>query len=69
MARSGSSALRREYSSVRAAPCLGWMPRRKFGVLMFLHPGFRPLWPVIFFLPWLLLGAAYLLQWVLHRRP
>lgn len=36
---------------------------------MFLHPGFRPLWPVIFFLPWLLLGAAYILLWALQRRP
>jgi hypothetical protein len=36
---------------------------------MFPHPGFRPLWPVIFFLPWLLLGAAYILLWALHRRP
>jgi hypothetical protein len=27
---------------------------------MFVHAGFRPLWPVIFFLPGMLLGAAYL---------
>jgi hypothetical protein len=35
---------------------------------MFEHEGFRPLWPVIFFLPWLLLGAAYLVESVLHWR-
>jgi hypothetical protein len=29
---------------------------------MFAHTGFRPLWPVIFFLPWFLLGAGYLVQ-------
>jgi hypothetical protein len=35
---------------------------------MFEHEGFRPLWPVIFFLPWLLVGAAYLLESMLHLR-
>ena len=30
--------------------------------------GFRPLWPVIFFLPWLSLGIACLVASVLHRR-
>jgi hypothetical protein len=34
---------------------------------MLSHSGPRALWPVIFFLPWLLLGSAYLAQWVLHR--
>ena len=36
--------------------------------VMFAHSGYRPLWPLIFFLPWLLLGSAYLGGWVLHRR-
>lgn len=31
---------------------------------MFVHGGFRPLWPVIFFLPWFFLGVAYLLEWL-----
>ena len=35
---------------------------------MFVHAGFRSLWPVIFFLPWVLLSGAYLVAWVLHRR-
>ena len=35
---------------------------------MFENPGFRPLWPVILFLPLLLVGLGYLLDWVLHRR-
>jgi hypothetical protein len=35
---------------------------------MFEYRGLRPLWPVIFFLPWLLVGVAYLLEAVLHRR-
>jgi hypothetical protein len=35
---------------------------------MFVHTGFRPLWPVIFFLPWFLLGAAYILQAIAQRR-
>lgn len=34
---------------------------------MFVHAGFRPLWPVVFFFPWLLLGIAFLLQSV--RKP
>ena len=29
---------------------------------MFEHAGFRPLWPVIAFLPWILLGFAYLVR-------
>jgi hypothetical protein len=35
---------------------------------MFAHSGYRPLWPLIFFLPWLFLGSAYLGEWALHRR-
>ena len=35
---------------------------------MFGHAGFRPLWPVIFFLPWFFLGIAYLFESVLRRR-
>ena len=35
---------------------------------MFAHSGYRPLWPLIFFLPWLFLGSAYLGGWVVHRR-
>ena len=34
---------------------------------MFLHAGPRPLWPVIVFLPWFLLGFAYLLESLLRR--
>ena len=34
---------------------------------MLPHHGVRALWPVIFFLPWLLLGGAYLSEWALHR--
>lgn len=34
---------------------------------MFAHPGPRGLWPVIFFLPWFLLGSAYLGEWALDR--
>jgi hypothetical protein len=34
---------------------------------MFLHHGFRALWPVTFFVPWLLLGGAYLGEWTFHR--
>jgi len=38
---------------------------------MYVHGGFRALWPVIFFLPWVFLGVAYLLEWMLqrHSRP
>jgi len=35
---------------------------------MFVHAGFGSIWPVIFFLPWVLLRGAYLLVWVLRRR-
>lgn len=34
---------------------------------MLLHHGFRASWPVVFFLPWLLLGSAYLSEWASHR--
>jgi len=29
---------------------------------MFAHAGFKPLWPVIVFVPWIFLGLAYLLR-------
>jgi hypothetical protein len=35
---------------------------------MFVHAAFRPLWPVIFFLPWLFLGIAYLIEWLRRSR-
>jgi hypothetical protein len=34
---------------------------------MFMHAGARPLWPVIVFLPWFLLGFGYLLESLLHH--
>jgi hypothetical protein len=34
---------------------------------MLENPGFRPLWPVILFLPLFLVGLGYLLDWVRHR--
>src|SRR6516225_5849763 len=34
---------------------------------MFPHAGPRALWPVVFFLPWFLVGSAYLGEWALHR--
>lgn len=46
-------------------PCGG---PRSYSSAMFRHAGYRALWPVIFFLPWLLLGSAYLLEWVLRLR-
>jgi len=36
---------------------------------MFTHAGYRPLWPVIFFLPWIGLGIAYLAEVLVHRGP
>jgi hypothetical protein len=27
---------------------------------MFSHGGYKPLWPIIFFIPWLYIGAAML---------
>lgn len=35
---------------------------------MFAHAGFRPLWPVIFFLPLFFIGVAFILESVRHRR-
>ena len=35
---------------------------------MFEHHGVRALWPAIFFLPWFLLGSAYLLESMFHPR-
>ena len=35
---------------------------------MFEHGGFRPLWPVIFLLPWFLVGTASLLKSLRHQR-
>jgi len=35
---------------------------------MFVHGGFRPVWPVIFFLPLFFVGAAYLLESVRNGR-
>jgi len=35
---------------------------------MFIHAGYRAFWPVIFLMPWFLLGGAYLLESVLQRR-
>ena len=35
---------------------------------MFVHVGFRALWPALFFLPWFSVGIAYLLEWLLHWR-
>jgi len=34
---------------------------------MFGHSAPKALWPVIFFLPWFLLGSAYLGEWALAR--
>ena len=36
--------------------------------MMFEHAAVKPFWPVIFFLPWLVLGIAYLAEWMLDRR-
>lgn len=33
---------------------------------MLTHVGFRPLWPVVLFLPWLAVGVASLL-WSMRR--
>jgi hypothetical protein len=35
---------------------------------MFMHAGFKPFWPVIFFLPWFIFGIACFLAVVVHRR-
>jgi hypothetical protein len=38
-------------------------------MLMLAHAAARPLWPVVFFLPWLVLGITYLIEAVRHRHP
>jgi hypothetical protein len=35
---------------------------------MFVHAGFKPFWPVIFFLPWFIFGVACFFAVVFHRR-
>ena len=30
--------------------------------MLFVHAGLRPLWPVILFVPWFLMGLAFLVQ-------
>jgi hypothetical protein len=35
---------------------------------MFAHPGIKPLWPVLLFLPALAMGVAYLFAAALHQR-
>jgi hypothetical protein len=35
---------------------------------MFVHAAVKPFWPVIFFLPWFIFGAACLLALALQRR-
>jgi len=35
---------------------------------MFVHAGFRPLWPAIFLLPWFIFGITCLFEPLLHRR-
>jgi hypothetical protein len=37
-------------------------------IMLFADSGFRPLWPVIFFLPWFFIGIACLLAPALQRR-
>lgn len=34
---------------------------------MFMHAGLRPLWPVIAFLPWLVVGVTCLVYAATHR--
>lgn len=36
--------------------------------MLFQHGGYRSLWPVIVFLPWYLIGLAYLLRAVFGHR-
>src|SRR5947208_1783724 len=36
--------------------------------MIFQHEGFRALWPVVFFLPWFLVGVAYLVAAMVHGR-
>jgi hypothetical protein len=35
---------------------------------MFVHAGFRPLWPAILLLPWFIFGITCLFEPLLHRR-
>jgi hypothetical protein len=35
---------------------------------MFAHSAFRPVWPVVLFLPWLLVGMAYIVEALLTQR-
>lgn len=35
---------------------------------MFVHAGFRALWPAIFLLPWFIFGITCLFEPLLHRR-
>src|SRR5215469_5431263 len=35
--------------------------------MLFQHAGYRSLWPVIAFLPWLAVGIAYLVMAMFHR--
>jgi hypothetical protein len=67
----GAGSFLREKYSMRASQ-LVLCHRRDYlesteVVGMFEHVGMKPLWPVIFFLPWVSLGFAYLLasvrQW------
>jgi hypothetical protein len=34
--------------------------------MLFQHEGFRSLWPVVLFLPWIVIGIAYLLGAMAH---
>ncbi len=36
--------------------------------MLFQHGGYRSLWPAIVFLPWYLIGLAYLIRAVLRPR-
>ena len=36
--------------------------------MLFQHGGYRSLWPVMMFLPWYLIGLAYLIKAVLRHR-
>src|SRR5215469_11397685 len=56
---------------VRAASAVFFCPsttlRTSTSTVMVPHSVYRPLWPLIFFIPWLFMGGAYLGEWVLHR--
>jgi hypothetical protein len=36
-------------------------------MFMQAHTGIRHFWPVIFFLPWFLLGVVFLIESAIHR--